>query len=546
MNIMKINKLRTFVVGLVIAAVAITQYGCEQEWQKQHDPAVLKAPATAELLVNTILDSTAILNYTQSVVGQLYVVVLPGNDETVAPVANSILRLNAAGAVFTKQLFLIEDADRTGNLKITGLKQNTEYKVFVLPVNTDGVLGAVTTTPAFKTSDVYKPKFVSSSPAVAATGQAENFKVTLTFDEPVVINKADGIYFRYLNIVTMEITNAPAVVKVDGSKLIVEQTHKPIFGQWVFLTIDADAIKDRANNFYVGISSGLTGGLLSGLYWRVKFTPEVAADTLPKVGKPVADLNFKVVLTFGLTMDFNRTSAGAVSYTASNIVMSYKSGGTTTFIDVPQANVVFASNVVTITPPRLPAYGETVSIQIKENAFRTRYGSPVKATDLSWLISYGYARTLILGNYIMGNLVSHWDGPITDEFPLNITAHATVANKVLINGLLGSTKPIEATFNGDFATLTILGGQTLSTGAPIAGETMEIWNGYKTDGSTVAFIQADGSINFNSPNGFGFYLLVANGWWDLYPAAKWRKATKSGAQPNYVEKFRPASGKFVK
>jgi hypothetical protein len=555
---MKINKLRTFVVGLAVAAVAITQYGCEQEWQKQHDPAVLKAPATVELAVTSIEDSTAVVTYTQSVVGQLYVVVVPGDDETAAPEANSVLRLNAAGAVFAKQIFINEDAEKSGSISVTGLVQNTSYKVFALPVNTDGVLGEVTTTDAFATSDDYNPVLVSTSPAKSATAdKAADFDVTVTFDEPVVINNEAGIYFRYLNIVTMEYTDVAAEVEVDGKKLMVVQPEdvEPIFGQYVFLTIEDDAIKDRAGNFYEGITSGIEGGYLVGLYWRIEYMPEAedAEATLPVVGEPVQDLGFKVELTYDLPMAFY-VSSGAIVYDSNDIIFEYATSNTTISVKVPSANVSFAGNVVTITPPRTPVYGETVTVKIAEGAYRTRYNSPNAEVELSWLISYGYTRDLVLGDYVIGNLVSQFDGPVATEYEVTLSAHATDPGLVVISGLLGSQDDIVAEFNGDFASFDIPvvdgWGQflTFADGHPLAGYELEVWNGYTGYGGVAkGFILDDGTIEMFGL-GFWYYSLTDpddSGWYDLFSQSIWTKAAKSSVETNYVIKDRNIKGRIV-
>jgi hypothetical protein len=558
---MKINRLRTFVVGLAIAAVAFTQYGCEQEWQKKHDPAVLKAPATVQLAVSDIEDSTAVVSYTQSVLGQLYVVLVPGDDEVAAPAQNAMLRLTVASAVYTKQIFINEDADKTGSLTIGGLNQNTSYKVFALPVNTDGVLGEVTTTQAFKTSDVYDPVFVSSSPAASGTAdKAPDFAVTVTFDEPVVINKKEGVYFTYYNPIDDTYAKEAADVKIEAGKLVAEQTHKPIFGQYVFLTIEEEAIKDRAGNFYEGKESGFVyddeeeKDVLAGLYWRVEYMPYAVQDTLPAEGEPVQDLDFKVELTYELPMDFYRTATGAAKYNNADIVFDYATATTTISIKVPAANVSFADEVVTITPPRTPVYGETVTVRIAEGAYRTRYNSPNAEVELSWLISYGYKRDLVLGDYVIGDLISHWDGPIADEYEVTLSAHATDPSLVVISGLLGSEDDIVAVFNGDFASFdipTVDGwGQflTFPEGHPFEDYTFEVWNGYAANGVATGFIEPDGTIDMVGL-GFIYYSLTDpddSGWYDLYPQSIWSKVTKSIVNTNYVLNERNVKGKLIK
>jgi hypothetical protein len=554
---MKINRISTFLMGIIIAILAITQYGCEQKWENEFEPSELKAPATATLSVTSIEDSTAVLNYTQTVVGQLYVVVLPGDDETPAPVANSVLRLTASGAVFTKQLFLIDDADRSGSITITGLMQDTYYKVFALPVNTDGVLGEVTTTDAFATSDNYEPTLNLASgisPAISsAASQTKTFKPVLTFSEPVVLADDISIEIGYFNRVTgvVDYYDVPKdSISIASNKVTIAQPFIPLNGTYVFLSIGASSIKDRAGNYYAGITSGLEGTSLVNIYWRVKLEAITQQQILPTENL-TTNVNLVITLDYPIKMRFPTTAEGG--YVQANVTVKYTSGTTYSVVQVPASNVAIVQDtLVQITIPRTANFGETITFSMTEGAMRDVYGNASKAIALgakSWLVSYGYTRDLVLGDYIIGDLVSHWDGPITDEYPVTLSAHSTDANKVVVSGLLGSDDDIVAEFNGDFASFNIPvqssgDGQMLTfpTGHALEGNTIEVWNGYADNGVATGFINSDGTIEMA---GLGFY-IVGVGWYDLYPSSIWSKAAKSNVQPNYVLKNGNIKGKLVK
>lgn len=532
---MKIKLFKTFAVGLVVAIVALTQYGCEQDWQKDFESSVLKAPASVELAVSSIKDSTAVVTYTQSAVGQLYIVVVPGDDETPAPAENTILRLTTENAVFTKQFFL--DEETTGTVNIGGLEQNTSYKVFALPVNTDGVFGAVGTTPAFTTSDEYDPVFVSSSPAASGTAdKPADFKVTVTFDEPVMFGDKEEIFFTYRNPFTGVLEAKPAEVTIDGKSLVAVQTHIPIAGQYVFLNIGADAITDRSDNPFEGIESGVIGGFLEGLFWRAEYIAEKVDTVLPNVNEPVQDLDFTFEITYGKPMSFYPASAGG--YDSKDVIVRYSSAGTTIDVETPAANISFADEVVTITPPRTPVYGETVTFHIAEGAYRTGYGSPCEETafdDHSWLVSYGYTRDLIIGSYV-ANCVSSFDA---SEYNFNVTIAVDPGSDdgVLITGLENSTEAIEGTFNGDFATLTIESNQSLGDLEGNGNSVVLIsdWAGAEVD--FIGSIGADGTITIS----WGSYIVGGpynNYFWDRYTDSVW--SMSKGNAVNYVERqFKP-------
>ena len=135
--------IKQIAAGLGVLSFAVVLYSCEADWEKDYKAVTLKAPATATVSVTSIADSTALLNYSLSVTGRLYVAVVPGTDETPAPDAQAILKQTVGGAVFSKQIILNDAGALSSSVIVSGLVQNTSYKVFALPVNDDGVLGEI-------------------------------------------------------------------------------------------------------------------------------------------------------------------------------------------------------------------------------------------------------------------------------------------------------------------------------------------------------------------------------------------------------------------
>ena len=498
---------------------------CESDLLKEFESiSVTDAPAL-DITVTNVQDSVFHIDYSVAAQGWLFVAVMEGDEESVVEPTQEQMRFqNLPAAVFNTHFKIDDDALMEGTVEVTGIKQNTEYVVFVMPGSVDGVDGEIRKT-SLVTSDIFPPELVETSPGISPDAAQEvDFSVSLTFDEPVLINNSEGFVFRYLNIQTFEFNDVVAEsVSVAGNTITVEQPAEPIPGQYVFLNVSEDAVKDRADNMFAGFTSGLTEeGGLAGHFWRVEFSPvSVVEDGIdPAVGEAQEDNEFQIALTFELPMDFNR-SQGQVSYNPQNVIISYDQGQTTINVGVPADHISFDGNVVTITQPRTAVFGETVSLIVNEGAFRTVYGSPVaeiEKGEMHWLVSYGYERDMILGNYVMKDLVSHWDGPIDLVLNVEITAHADDPNKVLINDLLGSETPIEGIFNGDFATLTIPGGQLLSAGTLSPDVVVEVWNGYVAGGTATGFIEPDGTIRMN---GIGFYLYDLEGedvgYWDLFP-----------------------------
>lgn len=380
---MKLGKIKIFAVGLVMATFTFTQYGCEGDWLDATSSTTLKNPSTATAEVNTVLDSTAMLNYSLSTVGRIYVAVVKGTDATVAPAANSILALNVSGAVFKKQIILNNPEALSGSVKITGLVQNTSYKVFALPVNEDGVLGTVVTAAAFVTADTYEPtiditKNISPSVSNAASVDVA-FKPVLTFNEPVKLADVIDIKMSYRNAVTGIITDVPVPaenIAIDGAKVTFTQPQAAINGQYVFLSIADGSILDLYGNAYEGVSSGISGGLLVGVYWRVKFAPTVAQAILPAAA--TADVALQIELDYMYKMRMPTTGEGG--YDQKKVVVRYSSTGVSSDYEVASANVAFVNDtLVRLTLPRVPIVGEKVTFMMAEGAVRNSYGNPSAA-----------------------------------------------------------------------------------------------------------------------------------------------------------------------
>ncbi len=294
-------------------------------------------------------------------------------------------------------------------------------------------------------------------------------------------------------------------------------------------------MKDLVGNFHPGIASGFTpafDGLL-GLYWRTAFIPLEYEGVLPTLGDAIQDEDFEIELIFDVPMDFYRNAAGGAVYNQKHIRVNYTMGPTTITVEVPQNHVSFASNVVTIVPPRTPVFGETISLAVDSAAFRTRYGSPVAKIpfgDISWLLSYGYTRDKIIGNYAVSFI--NQNNEFVRTTPANITA-GTNANIVIVNELakgyfgLETDVSIEGVFNGDFATIAIDDEQAMGEYIhPAVGlGTIYFANRFTFD-PVVGNIDPNGNITMG---GWGFLFNFNEGaswgWLAQFNNTTWEKST---------------------
>lgn len=524
---MKLNMIKQIAAGLGVLSFAVVLYSCEADWEKDYKAVTLKAPATATVSVTSIADSTALLNYSLSVTGRLYVAVVPGTDETPAPDAQAILKQTVGGAVFSKQIILNDAGALSSSVIVSGLVQNTSYKVFALPVNDDGVLGEIVTTEAFSTSDHHAPVLdLDSGVSPAITGNASidlNFKPVLTFDEPVVLAETFSIKMGYRNAVTSQIVwvDVPEdSITISGSKVTIAQPATAMNGQYVFLSIGNGSVKDRAGNSYEGVTSGIVGGYLEGIYWRIKFSPTATQQILP-ADSVTSDVSMKITLDYPIKMRFPTSGEGG--YVQGNVVVRYYTSTTTLDVQVPQANVaVVQDTLVQITLPRTPVYGETVTLKMTEGVMRNAYGNPSKAIafgDKEWFISYGYTRNLIIGDYIV-HCVSTFNAAEYD-FNVTITPKVGSSNEVIIVGLENTTVPISGVFNGDFGTLTIPQDQSLGD---LLGDGSQVllWSNTSETGDLVGNIDSNGNIVMD----WASYIVGGDNdgyYYDRYYGSTWTK-----------------------
>jgi len=542
------NKLISIIPFAMLAMFAFAITGCEQDWEKEFSTSTLKQPITATVEVNTIKDSSAVINYSLSDKGRIYIIVLAGDDNTAAPQASTMLNLSTSGAVFKKQYVLSEDP-YSGSVKVTGLVQNTSYKVFALPVNTDGVLGTIATTDAFTTSDSYKPTLDLTSgvsPAISGTAkQALAFSVNLTFSEPVVLSETYDIQMGYRNAITTVISWVAVPkdsIKIEGKVVTIKQPLKAseqLNGMYVFLTIGADAFLDRAGNKYDGVNSGIVEGYLTGIYWRNIFENTVAQQILPKEAV-TSDTGMKIVLDYPIKMRFP-FSTEQPQYDQTKVIVRYKSAGTTIDMEVPKGNVQIVNDtLVQITLPRTPVYGETVTFSIAEGMFRNSYGNASAAIAFgakSWFISYGYDVSLITASYSV-DLVDNSGNPAgTYNASIDVAKGGTeVLIKDFVKNFYSLTEdaPISGTFDGDFGTISVPDWQPLFK-TTVSGKEGWVYfaNRYSTD-DVVGHISSAGNFNLD---GWGFYFLSDDetvfGWLNRFNTSAWTKGSKgTNNQPN--------------
>lgn len=533
---MKLRKIKLFAAGLVIALFALAQYGCEADWMKEYDSSKMNSASTATVSVSNVLDSSAVVGYSVSEVGRVFVVVVPGTDATAAPDPNTMLKLTTPGAVFKKQYVFTDPASLGSTVKVKDLTHGISYKVFALPVNADGVLGEIVTTAAFVTGDSYAPTLDLTegiSPAISGTpAQATNFKPVLTFNEPVVLASAFVVQMGYLNMFTgnVEFVDVPKdSIKIAANKVTISQPRKALSGQYVFLSIGDGSFQDRSGKNFEGVLSGLdSDDAPEGIYWRTKLTPIV--PEIVQIDSITDDVTTKIVLDYPEVMDF------PAYYNQTKIVVRYTSYGIMSEVQVPEANIAFAEDtLVIITLPRTPGLSQ-VTFKMAEGALVNYYGNPSAAIDFgkeNWVF---FGKNLLIGSY--GVELTDNTGKLLGSVNASISG---AGSDLAINGLVQNifelpfNVPLDAYFEND--TLRVPDWQPLFN-ATINSKPGVIYFANRVGLDPVAgTLNANGTLELDS---WGFYFLSNDGelegWYKRFNTSVWGKET---AVKTYVSE--PAS-----
>jgi len=420
---------------------------------------------------------------------------------------------------------------------VSGLTPFTVYQIYAVASSADGVNGEVKNVQFRTLDDGSKP--TPQKIAIADT------TVTITFHEP--LNMGTGkVFVSYFAKNTVSGSNpliiAPGYeqfnlqdieipetgLSVSGSNLIIKLPDAPA-GAYASITYEADAVLDLEGNG----SSAYTAKadtLISGAPSR-RLTVRVAVKSW-NLHSEFEESNPDTVATFAEWGDLMIPAfAGEGTVVRKRIAekiptVVYRQPGKTTTVNVTTWGL--SGGVPVFLLPEEPARGATVDLSVPAGAFEDVYGNVNEALNIegNYLYSYGYTLDDVIGTYDV-EAVSYWDGPLTESGI--VIEKATDSDTVLIKNLVDEGSVVKAVFDPVGGTLTLADEQVLLEGVNIGsiGE------------QTILFVNADASapVIFNVPVAgtivspaqmWGYYLVPANGWYDVYTESTWtRTAEKS-------------------
>jgi len=508
--------------------------GCTQfEDYKSSD--VLQQP-TATLSVAAIADSSFTLDISTDKAGILGYAVLSDTSSSVAAISILSQSIGGGASTVASTTFSL-DAPGGTSINMGGLMPNSYYKVFAASSNTDGVESEVKSF-LVKTDDGVGPTLVSTSPANTTTDLASDFIMVLVFDEPIGAVDASKFSLNYF-IEGVDAGINSAVIDPDNNKqVIVTQSLEAYAGDYVFLSYEEGAVEDLSGNPVEAMLSGVNGGSAVGIYWRTENIGwDIDVTTIvPERGTAVSDPEFYVQFKTPFVVTLSEDVVdGSVRFIV-------KTEGKTTIYDVPADNLMVdeSDSTFTIYKPFVPTYGEMVYLEIDEGVLLDDYENPNNViesgidgisneddpvTTVGWLISYGYSRDMILGTYTFSG-ISYWEGA-DESFDVEIVADPEDESKVLINGFYGSAVSIPATFDGDFATVTVSAEEDYLLGDLFddGGETF-FWS-YE-DTKFVMNILPNGDLVTDPNYWLALYWVAADasdeGWVNIFTQSTWSKA----------------------
>jgi len=530
-------------IGFFIAVAFIAS--CDKEaFEEYSSVSVADAPGLT-LTIDSNTDSAITVSYNMNMAGRVTLAVLPASVDT--PAIADMQGRPTADYYYYKH----DEGDAQGTITYEGLEPYTQYRVYGVGQNLDGVFSAIVSTEASRTDDFDAPTLdieAGVSPAVSASPATSNdFEIMLSFNEPVVLASSVDMELGYYDPIADAIDWMPVVkdsISVSGNTVTIPQMKAELIdGEKVYLSIAEGSILDRNGNEYVGVESGIdTEGYPFGMYWRVDWEAKAELMVLPSDTVYVTDAPAFDVIKLVYPMDLS--TASLEDYESSMIKVRYYTSELSQDYNISSSNVAIDGDTLMITLPETAEYGSNVTLSVAEGAVWDIYGNDVAAVefgDYDWFISYGYTRDLIIGDYTIGSIVSHWDGPISDEYQVTISEDPDDDNNVIISGFMGSQDDIIAIFDGDLATFTIYTedgmGQMLTfpAGNPYEAWEFEIWNGYAADGYSYGTISSDGTIN---QGGFGIYMYEIDGdgsndgYLDLWPQSTWTKNPPKSTKSN--------------
>jgi hypothetical protein len=164
-----------------------------------------------------------------------------------------------------------------GSLGVTGLSPDTTYYFNVIVKDAAGNKNAYSMQQVTTEPDITAPTIAAKTPATNSSGVALNANLILTFNEPVNAVGGRSAVIKKVSddsiVETIDLTDL-SKVSVSGLTYTLNPTANLAYSTQYYVTVDAGAFEDNADNVFAGIPDKTT--------WT--FTTEAAPSSPPPSG----------------------------------------------------------------------------------------------------------------------------------------------------------------------------------------------------------------------------------------------------------------------
>lgn len=526
-----------------ILAAGLTLVGCTTF----DDPVTESygAGPSVSIEVSAVADSSFTFTVTPASGTQFYSFVVAKGDAAQQLDASTLLKGGYSGIV-GNVVEAASQATYTFDMTSNGegiCSPNTTYQIYAVAASDKGITGEVANA-SVTTTDGVIPSPSNMQQDGAGKAVAVSFSEAVTRGNGAVTAK----YYKEWDIMNpVTVAEEEIVVETDGSTVVFAAPTTPD-GAIVAFSWTEGAFVDSYGNKCAAFQSGLNmnTGKFAGVYVsndKVAFEVTDENVTAPELGESFGDwTGFMGTLSFDSDLYRNDNTVAS-----GDLKVVYKNENKTSTINLSAADWMVQDNKLYFILPEEPAFGDYVGLEIAEGAFTDVYGNPNAeyALEEGWLRSYGYERDMVIGTYTLTWNSYFNDGAESTE-SITIEADPDSEDGLIITGFMTAfgipqtaSEPVEATFNGDYATVSIPQEQVVYRNDSY----IFVLVNADSDGDIVANVSANGNLTINHM--WGYYVLSAAdgsslGYQDaVLPGATFTKSAAQGA-PKKSKTFSPS------
>ncbi|MGC9342479.1 MAG: Ig-like domain-containing protein [Bacteroidales bacterium] len=258
---MKNNILR--LVGFFIALAFLAS--CENEAFEEYSSVPVADAPGLTLTIDSNTDSAITVSYNMDMAGRVTLAVLPASVDT--PSIADMQGRPTADYYYYKH----DEGDAQGTITYDGLEPYTEYIVYGVGQNLDGVFSEIISTEAVRTEDYVNPELVSYAPKGHKPPVDSDQPIVLTFSENVVYDNTKEVVFSSYFGGIYEVVPEDSI-SISGNVVTINWGILP-YNDYCFISYEEGAFADYTGNPAAEVVSGVFSGYLEGIWFRVETDP---------------------------------------------------------------------------------------------------------------------------------------------------------------------------------------------------------------------------------------------------------------------------------